>query len=176
MKLQILVPQYKETEEVIAPLLQSIAIQQGVDVKNDVGVIICNDGSDVKLCDRFLNSFPFKVDYIQQEHKGVSAARNACLDHATADYVAFADADDLYYNACAFWIVFREMQGDGFNALSSIFIEETRDPKTKERVYINRENDSTFVHGKVYRRSYLVSNNNPYLTTVQSGLSNLMKL
>lgn len=159
MKLQFLIPQYGETEEVIAPLLQSIAIQQSVDIENDVGVIICNDGSNVKLSREFLYSFPFKVEYIQQEHKGVSAARNVCLDHATADYVMFCDADDLFMSACGLYIIFREMKGDGFNAFSSIFIEETRDPKTHETMYINRQNDMTFVHGKVYRRKYLVKNN-----------------
>lgn len=159
MKLQILIPQYKETEETIAPLLQSITIQQAVDIKNDVGVIICNDGSNVKLCDKFLTNFPFNIQYIQQEHKGVSAARNACLDAATADYVMFCDADDLFFNACALYIIFREMNGDGFNAMSSIFVEETRDPKTKDTVYINRQNDMTFVHGKIYRRKYLLKNN-----------------
>ena len=46
MKLQILVPQYKETEEIIRPLLDSIAIQQNVDLKSEVGVIIVNDGTD----------------------------------------------------------------------------------------------------------------------------------
>lgn len=159
MKLQILIPQYKETDAIIAPLLKSIAIQQGVDVANDVGVIICNDGSDVKLSPDFLNGFPFNVEYIQQEHKGVSAARNACLDRATADYVMFADCDDMFLNVCGLYIVFREMEGNGFNAFTSVFIEETRDPKTHNTVYINRQNDSTFVHGKVYRRKYLVKNN-----------------
>lgn len=159
MKLQILIPQYKETDEIIAPLLQSIAIQQGVDVANDLGVIICNDGSDVRLSEAFLGGFPFDVKYIAQDHKGVSAARNACLDAATADYVMFCDADDMFFNNCGLYIVFREMKGDGFNAMSSVFVEETRDPKTKERVYINREMDSTFVHGKIYRRKYLISNN-----------------
>lgn len=158
MKLQILIPQYKETEEVIAPLLKSIEIQQGIDVENDVGVIICNDGSDVKLSREFLDSFPFRVEYIQQEHKGVSAARNACLDHATADYVMWCDADDMFLNVCGLYIVFREME-NGFNAFSSIFVEETRDPKTHETVYINRQQDMTFVHGKVYRRKYLLKNN-----------------
>lgn len=159
MRLQVLIPQYRETETVIAPLLQSIAIQQGIDVKNQVGVIICNDGSDVKLNNDFLNGFPFDVKYIERSHKGVSAARNACLDAATADYVMFCDADDMFMSACGLYIVFREMDNGGFNALSSIFIEETRNPQTGERVYINRTNDSTFVHGKVYRRSFLIHNN-----------------
>ena len=159
MKLQILVPQYKETEDVINPLLRSIEIQQNVNLKNDVGVIICNDGSNVILSDEYLSSFPFEIKYIKNEHKGVSAARNACLFEATADYVMFCDADDMFFNACAFYIIFREMKGDGFNALSSVFIEETRSPETDEKIYINREMDSTFVHGKVYRRSYLIRNN-----------------
>lgn len=160
-KLEILIPQYKETEETIKPLLTSIALQQNVDIKNDVGVIICNDGTYVDgygLSDEFLKSFPFEVKYIHNEHKGVSAARNACLDAATADYVMFCDADDMFYNMCGLWIIFREMLGEGFNALSSVFVEETKDPKTNEKVYINREQDSTFVHGKVYRRSYLEHN------------------
>lgn len=159
MKLQILIPQYKETEDIIAPLLKSIDIQQSIDVKNDVGVIICNDGSDVFLSDEFLNQFSYQIKYIKNEHKGVSAARNACLDAATADYVMFCDADDMFYNMCGLWIVFREIENGGFNALSSVFVEETRNPKTGEKVYINREMDSTFVHGKVYRRSYLNINN-----------------
>ena len=39
-KLQILVPQYKETEDIIKPLLDSIEVQQNVDLINDIGVII----------------------------------------------------------------------------------------------------------------------------------------
>jgi len=155
MKLQILIPQYKETEDVIATLLKSIDIQQNVDLKNDVGVIICNDGSDVILSDEFLKQFSYDIKYIKNPHKGVSATRNACLDAATADYVMFCDADDMFYNMCGLWIVFREIENGGFNALSSVFIEETRNPQTGEHIYINREMDSTFVHGKIYRRSYL---------------------
>ena len=58
MKLQILIPQYEETDEIVKPLLDSIAIQQNIDF-NDIGVIIVNDGSDVHLSDDFLQSYPF---------------------------------------------------------------------------------------------------------------------
>lgn len=158
MKLQILVPQYKETDEVIKPLLTSIALQQSINF-DDLGIVIVNDGSDVHLSEEFLNSFPFKVEYYLNEHKGVSATRNACLDHATADYVMFCDADDMFYNMCGLYIVMREINGDGFDTLMSAFTEETRDPKTKNIVYVNRDVDSTFVHGKIHRRQYLIDNN-----------------
>ena len=71
----------------------------------------------------------------------------------------FCDADDMFYNACGLYILFREFSIGQFDALMSSFIEETRDFKTNEVVYVNHNMDSTFVHGKVYRRQYLIDNN-----------------
>ena len=175
MKLQLLVPQYKETDEVIKLLLDSIAIQQGVDL-NEVGVIIANDGTDVRISDKLLKSYPFKTEYLLEKHKGVSATRNACLDHATADYVMFCDADDMFYSACALWIIFREIDNGGFDSMTTLFIEETKIPGTKEITYINHEMDSTFVHGKVHRRQYLIDQNirwNPKLTIHEDSFFNI---
>jgi len=177
MKLQILIPQYKETDEIIKPLLDSIAIQQSVDLKNEVGVIIVNDGSDVYLTDEFLASYPFKIEYYKEEHRGVSGTRNSCMDHSTADYVMFCDADDMFYNACGLYIVFREMDKDPFDSLISNFTEETRHPETHEIVYANHEMDSTFVHGKVHRRQYLIDNNirwNQSLTIHEDSYFNIL--
>ena len=69
MKLQILVPQWKETDEIIKPLLDSIEVQQNVDLKNDVGVIIVNDGSDVHLSRELLNKYSYHIDYYLHQHK-----------------------------------------------------------------------------------------------------------
>lgn len=154
MRLQILIPQYKETDDVVKPLLDSIALQQRVEF-SEIGVIICNDGSDIFLSDKLLDSYPFEVQYHKESHRGVSATRNACLDYATADYVMFCDADDMFYNMCGLWILFREMATE-FDSLVSCFTEETRNPATKEVLYINHDMDSTFVHGKVHRRQYLM--------------------
>ena len=159
MKLQILVPHYKEEWEVIKPLLDSIEVQQNVDLKNEVGVIIVSDGSELVLDESNFDRYSFPIEYHIDEHRGVSATRNACLDYATADYVMFCDADDMFYNACGLYIVFREMQGAGFDSLVSAFIEESRMPETKEPMYINHDMDSTFVHGKIHRRQYLIDNN-----------------
>ena len=154
MKLQFLIPQYQETDEIVKPLLDSIALQQNVPF-DEIGVIICNDGSETFLSDALLEGYPFPVEYHKEPHRGVSGTRNACLDYATADYVMFCDADDLFYNACGLWIIFQEMR-TGFDSLISVFIEETRLPGTNEVTYINHEQDSTFVHGKVHRREYLI--------------------
>ena len=186
MKFQILVPHYKETVDVITPLLDSIAIQQNVDF-DEVGVIICHDGEeshDFKLykdgeeCDEytFVREYPFEIRQYRQEHKGVSAARNCCLDHSKAEYVMFCDIDDMFYNACGLWIIFREME-EGFDSLVSMFVEESRDPKTKEPMYLNHEMDSTFVHGKVHKRKYLLKNDirfNDALTIHEDSYFNIL--
>lgn len=178
MKLQILVPTYKETDEIVKPLLDSVALQQNVNLKEDVGVIITNDGTDVFLSDELLSSYPFKIEYYKDEHRGVSGTRNACLDRATADYVMFCDADDMFYQMCGLYIVFREIdQNGGFDALMSAFLEETRNPQTKEPLYVTHNQDSTFVHGKIYRREYLIENNirfNPTLTIHEDSYFNCL--
>ena len=109
MKLQILVPQYKETDEIVKPLLDSIAIQQNVDF-DEIEVIICNDGTDVHLSQELLNGYPFEIKYHLEPHRGVSGTRNACLDYATAEYVMFC-------TTCAPWRILpvdpRAMSGLG---------------------------------------------------------------
>lgn len=175
MKLQILIPQYNETDEVVKPLLDSIAIQQNVDF-SEIGVIICNDGSDTYLSDELINGYPYLIEYYKEPHRGVSATRNACLDHAVADYVMFCDADDMFMNVCGLYIVFREME-QGFDSLVSCFTEETKNPLTKEPLYTNHDMDSTFVHGKVHRRQYLLDNKirfNDKLTIHEDSYFNIL--
>lgn len=175
MTLQILVPQYQETDEVVKPLLDSIALQQSISME-DVGVIICNDGSDVFLSDELLSSYPFKIEYYREPHRGVSATRNACLDHATADYVMFCDADDMFFNACGMWILFREME-IGFDSMTSTFLEEAHLSDDGKTEYITHTGDSTFVHGKIHRRQYLIDQNirwNEKLTIHEDSYFNVL--
>ena len=187
MKLQILIPHYQEIAEEIKPLLDSIAIQQSINFK-DIGVIICHDGleshdftfnKDIADKYNFVVEYPFEIKQIRQEHKGVSAARNACLDAATADYVMFCDADDMFYSVCGFYIIFREInENGGFDSLVSMFIEESRNPENKDDIiYVNHEMDSTFVHGKVHRRGYLKEKNirwNDNLTIHEDSYFNIL--
>ena len=157
MKLQILIPQYKETEEIIKTMLDSLMVQQNVNF-NDFGVIITNDGTDVLLSEDFLNSYPYKIDYYRNFHRGVSATRNYCLNKATADYIMFCDADDMFYNACGLFLIFNEIEKQEFDVFLSHFTEEGRDKEGKP-FYIDHLKDATFVHGKVYRRQFLIDNN-----------------
>lgn len=175
MKLQILIPQYQEKKGTIKPLLDSIALQQGIDF-NEVGVIIVNDGyPKAKLPDKFLKSYPFKIEYhMAKEHLGVSATRNACLDYATAEYVMFCDADDMFFSMVGLNIIFVEMD-KGFNSLTTKFYEEVhRDGKVW---FTEHKQDRTFVHGKFHKRQYLIDKNirfDPKLTVHEDSYFNYM--
>lgn len=177
-KLDILVPMYNEDENVIKYLLDSIAVQQGINLKEDIGVIVCCDGGTARLSDELIKSYPFSIEFYLCEHGGVSATRNECLDHSTADYVMWCDCDDMFYSVCGLYLIFREIDElDGFDSLTSLFIEETKDPFTGKMVYLNREMDSTFVHGKVHRRQYLVDKQirwNPSLTIHEDSYFNIL--
>jgi glycosyltransferase involved in cell wall biosynthesis len=59
-------------------------------------VVICDDGST----DDFVGAIaPFRdrVVVLRQENRGEAAAKNAAAAAATGEFVAFLDADDLYY-------------------------------------------------------------------------------
>lgn len=85
MILSIIIPCYN-AEPYINELLDKLAPQ----MTSEVEVIVIDDGSKK----------PFETDWNfvvvkRQDNQGASAARNAGLDMATGEYIAFIDADDL---------------------------------------------------------------------------------
>ena len=177
--LQILIPQYNEGEEVIKHLLNSIAVQQHVDLKKDISVIIVNDGSDTILTKEFLDKYPYKIEYILSDHEGVSTARNIAFDYSVGDYVMWCDADDMFYTTHAIWIILNTIKKTNFDAMNSTFLEELRYTDGSFAELMKHEHDRTFVHGKVYKRSFLVENDirwNPKLSIHEDVFFNTQAL
>lgn len=182
-KLNILVPHYHEGVEVIRPLLDSIAMQQNVDF-NDIGVIICHDGEDIGdfmfgRSDSWWGypMYPFEIRQVHIPHGGVSAARNGALDASDAEYVMFCDVDDIFFNACGLWVVFRDLEENDVDTFVSSFLEETRTADTGKPIYLVHTDDCTFVHGKVHRRQYLIDQNirwNESLTVHEDSYFNIL--
>lgn len=159
MKLEILVPRYNESEEVLKALLDSILIQQHVDF-SDISVMICDDGSKTKLSDEFLSFYrkAFSIGYYQEPHRGISATRNSLLDRASADYVMFCDADDMFYTVTALWLILSGMKNQ-FDVMICDFMEEGFDPSDGQFTYLTQKLQLMYIHGKVYRRQYLLDEN-----------------
>ena len=156
MKLSILVPHYMETIEVIRPLLESLKLQQNADL-NNIEVVICHDGAESPEFLFKKGEYPFEIRQIRLEKNCLGRARNYCLDACVGDYVMFCDNDDMFFNVCALWLIFEKME-KGFDLLIPKFVEEVKDRSTGKITCISHDYEATFIHGKVYRKEYLVEN------------------
>ena len=170
-KISVLVPHYNEGEDVIKPLLDSVAVQQNIDM-NDIEVVICDDGGDALLLSQeFLDKYPYDIQYHREPKGGVSKMRNQAFKYSTGEYVIWCDCDDMFYHCLAFWFILKEtttpmqvpINGvpttvNGFDALYSVFLEEGRHPETKDTYFIDRNDGFQFVHGKVFKREFLERN------------------
>lgn len=154
-KIQFLVPQYKENEETISFLLDSIESQIYVD-KMDMGVIICSDGGEYVLKQEFLDKYSFDIQYVICEHRGVSATRNSALILSDAEYVMFCDADDGFVSTIGVYSLIRslDLNPDSEMLSSKFFVEENLNGFPE---FVYGDHNNTFVHGKVFRRDFLIS-------------------
>lgn len=155
-KLEILTPHWKERPDEMLPLLNSVAMQQAIDF-DDIGMIIVFDGEEATALpeEDWSAMYPYDIKFVHAPHGGVSAARNAALDEATAEYVMYCDADDMFFDLCGMSIILHEMDVGEFDTMTMNFYEETRNPMTGGAVFIQHPQDTTFVHGKVHRLDYL---------------------
>ena len=162
-RLQFLVPQYKETEEVISFLLDSIECQVDIN-KNDIGVIICSDGGNYILDQKFLDKYSYDIEYVVCTHRGVSATRNSAFLLSDADYVMYCDSDDGFCNTFALKIIFEnidisEKEGKPFDLMSTKFYSERQAEGDKPWSLSICDHNNVYIHSRVYRRAFLVDNN-----------------
>lgn len=89
----IIVPVYNASAT-IGRCVDSI-ISQSISEKE---IILVNDGSkdsSLKVMQQYANQYE-NIVVIDKPNGGVSSARNAGLEYATGDYIAFIDSDDYY--------------------------------------------------------------------------------
>ena len=159
-RLQILVPHYKESEEMLSVLLNSINSQIEID-KNDIGVVICSDGDNIKLSDKFFKRYPFDIRHVVCAHRGVSATRNSALLLSDAEYVMYCDADDCFYSIFGIKIILDTIdkhRGDELplDVISSKFYQE--DVKNGQWSLNLYDHNNIYIHGRIYRREFLIFN------------------
>lgn len=90
-RLTVIIPVYR-TSGTLDACVRSVLEQQVPGME----VILVDDGSPdtcPRQCDQWAQAHPC-IQVIHQQNRGLSAARNAALDIARGQYIAFADSDD----------------------------------------------------------------------------------
>lgn len=152
MKLQILVNHYKESESIISRFLASLEMQKGV----DFDIIIYTDGG-TKIDDDFLKQFNLSITYKYLPHTGICHTRNQLLDASNADYVMFCDIDDCFSSSDGLLILTSIAEETNADIIGSPYLaEQLENDKYTYHVY---EKDIIRLHGKIFKRQYLIDNN-----------------
>lgn len=138
------------------PFFDMVGLQRNIDF-NDVGVILINDGEESRLPDELFKDYPYKVTNITIPHGGVSRARNAGLDASKADWVCVCDFDDQICSTMGLQLVFSAIYEDDKDMYWTRFLEEV--PTDDGMRLVPHPRDFIFIHGRLYRRQWLVDNN-----------------
>ena len=91
-RVSVIVPAYN-TAAYIAESLDSVFAQ----AFHDYEVIVVNDGSpDTPQLEDVLRPYMGRIQYMKQENRGLSGARNTAIRHSRAELLAFLDSDDMW--------------------------------------------------------------------------------
>ena len=95
-KVTIVIPLY-QVENYIEPCLRSVANQTYTGTIECVIVDDCGTDTSCQIVEKFISEYKGNIDFILLHHdhnRGLSAARNTGMDHASGEYIYFLDSDD----------------------------------------------------------------------------------
>lgn len=174
-KLSIIIPVY-DVEQYIRPCIESIFRQDLCE--NDFELILVNDGStdsSIEQIQDIIDSHP-NIIYINQNHLGLSSARNIGLSKANGQFILFIDSDDLLIDHCLWGLLnialssCADMVIADFTKMDSHEIENRdfhanmQKSKAKENIpvnsidyFTNEFNSQCYVWRHLFRKSFLNS-------------------
>jgi len=91
IKFSFLIPAYNVSNYILKAVNSIIC-----DPRNDLEVIIVNDGSTDSTLDLLNSINDPRVKIISQKNKGISATRNVGITNSQGQYIIFMDGDDEY--------------------------------------------------------------------------------
>ena len=156
--LDIIIPQYKEDDNLVSKLLDSIRRQKKVKFE-EIGIIIINDASDVELDINLFKKYkPLNIKYIKNEvNSGPGVTRQNGLKASKAKYVTFVDADDELYGDDSLYQVINSLKQTNCNILCTTMLQEKKVGNEIKIVAVPFDNMRT-LHGLFIKRRYLADN------------------
>ena len=97
--LDIVITHYREPWEICRKQFIMLDMQRRVDWK-DIRVTVINDGGH-RLPEECLAGLSYPIEQLDIPHGGISAARNAGIEHSTAEWLCFCDFDDMFADVYA---------------------------------------------------------------------------
>lgn len=149
MKIAVIMPTYK-AHKTIARALGSI-LQQTIIDQIHTYIVVDADGEDYTyLHDQFGKQM--KITILEaEENGGCGVARQIGIDNSTEPYIMFLDTDDTFAGAFALQTILNHIESnEHYIAVSNSFLEQT-----KGGGFVLHQQDFLWMHGKIYRRSFL---------------------
>ena len=151
--LDIIVTHYNEPWKTGKKFFDMLACQQCVDFSK-INVILIHDGSEY-FHQSLFEDYPYRVCQYAIEHGGVSAARNAGIEFSSRKWLQFCDFDDMYSNAFSLKAILDLLDTDDYDMLWADFWAIDKSVDGQWRI-IQRKENVVFIHGKLFRRDYLM--------------------
>ncbi len=149
--IDVIIPAYN-AHKTIEQTLTSIAFQNIVDKLNVYIVNDCSKKDYQEIIDyysKFMNIKELKLE----KNSGPGQARQFGIDNSNSEYLVFIDSDDVFTDTLAISSSFNELSNSNLDIAVSIFLEEVGNN------FVTHNAQYVWMHGKMYKRSYLKKNN-----------------
>ena len=153
--LDIIIPYYNDRDGLFK-CLSSISAQT---VKREFLVTVVDDCSDESV-DDIIDFFKkwISLNYIKLKtrHKYPGIVRQKGIDATSNEYIMFVDSDDMLSNE-AIDSAYAALEKSNSPFIQGFFMQQIAEENGKR--LIQRTNEITWLHGNIYKRSFLVDHN-----------------
>ena len=167
VKVSVIIPVYNN-EEYLEECLNSV-INQTLD---DLEIICIDDGStdnSLNILNEYSNKYEF-IKVFSGENQGAANARNKALKHATGEYVAYLDSDDIFIDNNALQFMYEAGTALNFDMVSANLKVITYDGSLIKNYNLERFDNVRIIgaedygipwsfYKNIFKRSFLVENN-----------------
>lgn len=159
-KIDVIIPAYNVSDEILFRCLASIACQ---DIVSELEVTIVDDASTKQNYAAVVKNFEsiMKINILRYEtNGGPGVARQYGINHTSNGYMTFIDADDTFNGSFAMKALRNgiEMNNGLFQMCVGVFdeVHETMLPEgTVGPILMDHQQDMVWMFGKLYRRSFV---------------------
>ncbi len=147
--IDIIIPVY-DSRDTLASTLDSILEQENTP---DLNVYIVDDASSYGY-DDIIESYADRVDIhymLLTENHGPGYARQYGMEHSHGEYIIFLDSDDTFYDKNSVCRLYQSITSNDYDVVRSVIYA------LNDNGYVIYKNDNIGLHGKIYKRSFIMN-------------------